>query len=768
MGKDYKSLILGLGLIGAGFLGACNSISVTKDDISIIPAPFNIVVENDFFELPKQCTIGISDKTLIPAADYLAGILGRSTGCQLVVKEGKGDINLSLSTSSDGDGYSLVSTCDEVTISGNSYAGVIYGIATLRQLLPHQVESRKTVEGIDWTIPAVNIKDTPRFQWRGLMLDVSRHFYDKDEVKELLDLMALYKMNKFHWHLTDDQGWRIEIKKYPMLTEKGAWRKYNSHDKTCMSLARQNDNTDYLIPEERTIVMDGDTLYGGFYTQNDIKEIVSYAQVRGIDVIPEIDMPGHMLAAVSNYDGVSCFKTTGWGQTFSSPVCPGKDSALEFCKNIYSEIIPLFPYKYIHIGGDEVEKTNWKRCPDCQRRIRENNLKSEEELQSWFIHEMEAFFNSKGKEMIGWDEILEGGLSKTATVMWWRSWVKDAPAKTTSQGNNIIFTPNSHFYLDYQQDKKTLSNIYNYDPAAEFTDKPELVNQVLGVQGNIWCEWIPSRERMQYMVVPRMQAIAEVGWSNPEHKDWNGFIDRLTDHFERLDEMNVNYRIPDLEGFYDSNVFVGEANVDVTCIDPNAQIHYTTDGSIPTLESPKYDGNLKITDNTDLVFRTFRPDGKPCDVFKTRFIKGEFSPAASITPSNKGLKAVWYNFAGDKCTDIDKAEINGEYSIADVSIPEGVNGRIGLVINGFINIPADGIYTFALTSDDGSTLVIDGDKVVDNDGPHSPREVIGQKAMSKGYHPIELRYFDSNGGVLKMEVRDGEGNVLPVSDLYAY
>lgn len=764
MGIDYKSFIVGLGLIGV----ACNSFSATKDDISIIPAPLNMVVKNDLFELPERCTIGISDKTLMPAANYLAGILSRSTGFKLTVKEGKGDINLSLSDSADGDGYNLVSTSDEVTISGNSYAGVIYGIATLRQLLPHQIESKKVVDGIEWTIPAVNIKDTPRFQWRGLMLDVSRHFYDKDEVKELLDLMALYKMNKFHWHLTDDQGWRIEIKKYPKLTEKGAWRKYNSHDKTCMSMAIQNDNTDYLIPEEKTIIMDGDTLYGGFYTQNDIKEIVSYAQVRGIDVIPEIDMPGHMLAAVSNYDGVSCFKTTGWGQTFSSPVCPGKDSAIEFCKNVYSEIIPLFPYKYIHIGGDEVEKTNWKKCPDCQKRIKENNLRSEEELQSWFIHEMEAFFNSKGKKMIGWDEILEGGLSKTATVMWWRSWVTDAPKRTTSQGNNIIFTPNSYFYLDYQQDKRTLHNIYNFDPAVEFTDKPELINQVLGVQGNIWCEWIPSRERMQYMAVPRMQAIAEIGWSNPVHKDWNGFIDRLSVHFDRLDEMNINYRIPDLEGFYDSNVFVGETNVDLTCIDPNVQIHYTTDGSIPTLKSPKYNGNLKITDNTDLVFRTFRPNGKPCDIFKTRFIKGEFSPATSITPLNKGLKAIWYNFAGDKCTDIDKAEKVGEYLITDISIPEGVNGRIGLVINGLINIPADGIYTFALMSDDGSTLVIDGDKIVDNDGLHSPREIIGQKAMSKGYHPIEVRYFDSNGGVLKMEVRNEKGNVLPASGLFAY
>lgn len=256
------------------------------------------------------------------------------------------------------------------------------------------------------------------------------------------------------------------------------------------------------IPEDKIRIVEGDTLYGGYYTQEDIKDVIAYAKVRGIDIVPEIDMPGHMLAAVSNYEGVSCFNETGWGSTFSSPVCPGKDSALEFCKNIYAELIDLFPYKYVHIGGDEVEKTNWKKCPDCQKRMRDNNLKTEEELQSWFIHDMERFFNEKGKEMIGWDEIIEGGLSKTATVMWWRSWVKDAAAQATGQGNPVIFTPNGQFYLDYAEDKNSIASIYNLNTADGLT--PEQQALILGVQGNIWCEWIPSNARMQYMAIPRL------------------------------------------------------------------------------------------------------------------------------------------------------------------------------------------------------------------------------------------------------------------------
>ena len=579
-------------------------------------------------------------------------------------------------------------------------------------------------------------------------------------------VMALYKMNKFHWHLTDDQGWRIEIKKYPLLTEKGAWRKFNSHDRECIRQSKTDNNPDMAIPEDKIRIVEGDTLYGGYYTQEDIKDVIAYAKIRGIDIIPEIDMPGHMLAAVSNYEGVSCFNETGWGSVFSSPVCPGKDSALEFCKNIYAELIALFPYKYVHIGGDEVEKTNWKKCPDCQKRMHDNNLKTEEELQSWFIHDMERFFNGKGKEMIGWDEIIEGGLSKTATVMWWRSWVKDAATKATAQGNPVIFTPNGQFYLDYAEDKNSMASIYNLDTTDNLT--PEQQSLILGVQGNIWCEWIPSNARMQYMAIPRLLAIAELGWSKPEQKDWNAFKQRLSDQFERLNIMGINYRIPDLEGFNAVNAFIGEGTINVTCLDPTAEIHYTTDGSTPTLQSPVYEGPIKVTETTDFTFCTFRPNGKKGDIAKTRFIKSEYTPSVTAAPSNPGLKATWHEFKGNKCSEIEKAPVNGTYPVEDVMIPKKVKGNIGLIIKGYFNAPQDDIYTFALLSDDGSTLTIDSEQIVDNDGPHGPKEIVGQKALAKGYHPMELRYFDQNGGQLKLKVTGSDGKEIPFTHLYAH
>lgn len=381
----YKRLFYTCTLAGALLANmSCTSTSDTSvSEINIIPLPSSISQESGSFLLKDGMTIGISDKSLMPAAEYLSSLLNRSTGYHLSIQEGEeGDIQLSLADSfSPKEGsYSLHIDKKKVTISSGNYGGFIAGIQTIRQLFPAEIESMTELPGNTWTLPAVTITDEPRFSWRGVMLDVSRHFYSPDEVKELLDLMALYKLNKFHWHLTDDQGWRIEIKKYPLLTEKGAWRPFNSQDRECMRRAQAEDNPDFEIPAEKLRIVQGDTLYGGFYTQEEIKEIVRYAGIRGIDVIPEIDMPGHMLAAVSNYGGVSCFAQTGWGKTFSSPVCPGKESALEFCKNVYAEVIPLFPYKYIHLGADEVEKTNWKKCPDCQKRMKEEGLKTEEEL----------------------------------------------------------------------------------------------------------------------------------------------------------------------------------------------------------------------------------------------------------------------------------------------------------------------------------------------------------------------------------------------------
>ena len=755
--------------LGIALMTGCNDVPLTIKEASILPIPVSLKQDTTCFVLPKSTTIGINDPQLKPAAEYLASILSPATGYSFKISEGQGNINLGIGTiEGTEDAYTLVSNPESVNITGNTYHGVIAGIQSLRQLFPAEIEADKKVSGMSWGIPSVQIQDAPRFGWRGLMLDVSRHFYSKEEVMEFLDLMALYKLNKFHWHLTDDQGWRLEIKKYPLLTEKGAWRKFNNHDRDCIKYAAEQDNPDYEIPADKIQIIEGDTLYGGFYTQEDVKEVIAYAQVRGIDIIPELDMPGHMLAAVSNYDAVSCFEETGWGSTFSSPVCPGKDSALEFCKNVYTELIELFPYEYVHIGGDEVEKTNWKKCPDCQARMKEHGLKTEEELQAWFIHEMEKFFNSKGKKMIGWDEIIEGGLSETATVMWWRSWAKLAPSQTTGQGNDLIFTPNAPFYLDYAQDKKSVQNIYRYDPMKEVpdADKQHLVK---GVQGNIWCEWIPSRERMHYMAAPRMLAIAELGWSANDRKDWTDFQARMADQFGRLNVMDIQYRIPDLEGFMKKNVFIGEKKVEITCLDPSASIHYTTDGSTPTLESPKYNGNLVLTETTDLTLRVFRPTGKRSDIVKAYFEKTEYIPATTAAPSNPGLKATWHDFKGKNCTEIASAPVKKTYRVEDVTIPRDVRSYIiGLTYKGYINIPEDGIYSFYLSSDDGSMLYIDGKQVIDNDGLHAPGEVTGQAALKQGYHPIEVQYFDHGGGSINLKVCGNDGKEIPFTYLYAH
>ena len=744
---------------GALLLQSCGGAARPEGPITIVPVPTQLEETNGGFKLSDGATIGAMSDDLMPAAEYLASILTPATGYTITPTQGEGTITLAIGdVAGNPGGYTFKATGSKVEITGNNYAGVIAGIETLRQLLPAQIEAKTVVDSVAWVIPTVNIADAPRFEWRGLMLDVSRHFYTKEEVMNLLDLMALYKMNKFHWHLTDDQGWRIEIKKYPLLTEKGAWRKFNSQDRTCQHLARTTGNPDYEIPEDKIRVVEGDTLYGGFYTQDDIREVVAYAQVRGIDVVPEIDMPGHMLAAVSNYKGVSCFDETGWGTTFSSPVCPGKDSAMEFCKNIYDELISLFPYEYVHIGGDEVEKTNWKKCPDCQKRMRENGLENEDQLQSWFIHQMEDFINSKGKKMIGWDEIIEGGLSKTATVMWWRDWVKQSPALAAGQGNQVIFSPNGNFYLDYQEDKNSIPKIYEFDMTNGLPEDQQ--HLVMGVQGNIWCEWIPSNERMQYMAVPRMIAIAELGWSEPSRKDLKDFRERLSAQFERLNIMGVNYRVPDLEGFNQVNAFIGEGNVEVSCLDPNAQIRYTTDGTTPTMESALYEGPIKVNETTDFTFATFRPNGTRSDVTTTRFVKDEYAPAVAEAGSEPGLTTTWYDFRGNKCADIEKAPKKGTYTTKTVEIPAEAKGNIGLVTTGYFVAPADGIYTFALMSDDGSMLKIDGAEIVDNDGPHGPKEIVGQKALAKGAHKLEARYFDQNGGQLRLVITDAEGNVI--------
>ena len=760
----FKKLSSSFLIVSACIFSSCTP--TVKQEIAILPTPVSLTEQSGSFVLKDGMKIGVSDQSLFPAVGYLQEILRNviSTSVEVTTDKDQVDMYFQLKDTGGKPGsYRLQSTPEYIQIEASDYSGIISAITTIRQLLPAAIEVQG--EKQTYSIPVVQIEDVPRFEWRGFMLDASRHFWSKDEVKHVLDLMSLYKLNKFHWHLSDDQGWRIEIEKYPLLTEKGAWRKFNEQDRICMARAKEEDNTDFLIPEDKIRIVEGDTLYGGYYTHDDIKEIVAYATQRGIDVIPEIDMPGHFLAAISQYPELACDGLIGWGETFSSPVCPGKDATLEFCRNVFKEVFELFPYEYVHMGGDEVEKANWKKCPLCQKRIRTKKLGSVEELQAWFVRDIEKFFLANGKKLIGWDEVVADGLSSDAAITWWRSWAKDALPTATAQKQKVIACPNEYFYFDYAQDQNSVKKILAYDPCADERLSPEQKKYIWGVQANLWAEWIPTMKRIEYLIVPRMIALSEIAWAEPTAKPGlEEFYRQLVPQFKRMDVMRVNYRVPDLQGFYKVNAFIDETTVELTCPLPGTEIRYTTDGSMPTKESALYNGALEVGKTTDFAFRTFRPDGSPSDVVRTKYVKAPYAEAVTAPAAlQPGLKAVWHDFRGNLCADIDAAPVKGEYVVESVSIPEEVKGNIGLVLTGYLEVPADGIYTFALLSDDGSTLMLDGELLGDNDGAHSPVEIIVQKALKAGLHPIEVRYFDCNGGVLQMELvnEKGEKEVLP-------
>lgn len=760
----FKKLSSSLLIVSACVFSSCTP--TVKQEIAILPTPVSLTEQSGSFVLKDGMKIGVSDQSLFPVVGYLQEILRNviSSSVEVTTDKNQVDIYFQLKDTGGKPGsYKLQSTPEYIQVEANDYSGIISAITTIRQLLPAAIEVQG--EKQTYSIPVVQIEDVPRFEWRGFMLDASRHFWSKDEVKHVLDLMSLYKLNKFHWHLSDDQGWCIEIEKYPLLTEKGAWRKFNEQDRICMARAKEEDNTDFLIPEDKIRIVEGDTLYGGYYTHDDIKEIVAYATQRGIDVIPEIDMPGHFLAAISQYPELACDGLIGWGETFSSPVCPGKDATLEFCQNVFKEVFELFPYEYVHMGGDEVEKANWKKCPLCQKRIRTEKLGSVEELQAWFVRDMEKFFLANGKRLIGWDEVVADGLSSDAAITWWRSWAKDALPTATAQKQKVIACPNEYFYFDYAQDQNSVKKILAYDPCSDDRLSPEQKKYIWGVQANLWSEWIPTMKRIEYLIVPRMIALSEIAWAEPAAKpSLEEFYRQLVPQFKRMDVMRVNYRVPDLQGFYKVNAFIDETTVDLTCPLPGTEIRYTTDGSMPTKESTLYNGALDVTETTDFAFRTFRPDGSPSDVAHTKYVKAPYAEAVTAPAAlQPGLKAVWHDFRGNLCADIDAAPVKGEYVVESVSIPEEVKGNIGLVMTGYLEVPADGIYTFALLSDDGSTLTLDGELLGDNDGAHSSVEIIVQKALKAGLHPIEVRYFDCNGGVLQMELvnEKGEKEMLP-------
>ena len=511
-------------------------IATSFAEVNIIPKPTVVTEKEGEFLLKDGLTIGANDASLTPAAEYLQEMLTRATGLNIKAKGKKGKIQLSIVSPDENDeSYELQADKKGILITAHSYRGIINGIATLRQLLPNEIESKHRVSGVEWTVPAVSIQDSPNFHWRGLMLDPVRHFYSIEETKQLLDDMALYKLNKFHWHLTDDQAYRIEIKAYPKLTEDGAWHPFNGLDRGCMDRAAKENNPSLLLPWKYIKRVNDKELYGGFYTQDEIRDVVAYAAVRGIDIIPELDMPGHNSVACQCYPWLSCT------QNGIDPLCLGRESTIEFAEKVYAEVFKLFPYEYVSIGGDEVNRGRWSQCPECQKRIETQGLKDVSELQAWFTKHMEKFFNANGKRILGWDEILEGGLSKTATVHWWRGDHPDVTQRATGMGNEVVLCPFTFCYFDYGQDNNTLRHIYDGDIVP--TDlTPAQLKLIKGMQANIWGEWIPTVARMHWQVFPRALALAEKAWTPRSEQKWDDFLPRLKSHLARLDAMGIQYR----------------------------------------------------------------------------------------------------------------------------------------------------------------------------------------------------------------------------------
>ncbi len=513
---------------------------------NVIPRPEALIPQKGSFEITGNTKILYfpADREIEGVANFFAGLLKNSSGMNLKVeaavseKPSEGNILFVIKKIPLGDeGYRLAVDADKVTLISSTADGVFYGVQTIRQLMPAKLESDGQGENNPMTILSVAVEDMPRFPYRGLHLDVGRHFFPPEFIKKYLDVMALYKYNTFHWHLTEDQGWRIEIKKYPKLTEVGAYRKE--------TLVGRYTRKDQKFDGKR---------YGGYYTQEEVRDIVAYAKKLHITVIPEIELPGHSLAALASYPELGCTGgpyevATVWG-VHKDVYCAGNDETFKFLEGILSEVIDLFPSKYIHIGGDECPKERWKECNKCQVRIKKEGLKDEHELQSYFIRRIEKFLNENGREIIGWDEILEGGLAPGATVMSWRG-VKGG-IQAAKMDHDVIMTPGEYCYLDHYQGPKEkeplaiggflpLEKVYSYDPVPEELDKNE-AKHILGTQGNVWTEYMATTDYVEYMVYPRACALAEVGWTSKEYMNYDDFLKRLEPNLERLKVMGVNYR----------------------------------------------------------------------------------------------------------------------------------------------------------------------------------------------------------------------------------
>ena len=603
MNNRLTKRILAVAVIAACSWAVTSAKTITGN-LNVVPQPYSVIqdLEAAPFVINKSTVIAYPEGNAVMQrnAEFLASYIAKSCGfAPRVAPESKAKRVIVLAVDAgigNSEGYRLKCDNNGVTITGGSEVGVFYGIQTLYKSLPVTKGS-----GNEAAVPAGEVNDMPRFTYRGFMLDVGRHFYPVEYIKEVIDMLAMHNINYFHWHLTEDQGWRIEIKKYPRLTEVGSVRKRT-------------------LIDQKTQTYD-ETPHYGYYTQEDAREVVAYAAERHITVIPEIDLPGHMMAALVAYPELGC--TGGpyempcrWG-VFDDVLCGGNEATLQFAKDVLCEIMDIFPSPYIHIGGDECPKKHWKTCAKCQAKIKELGLEDtaehskENQLQTYFMGEVGKLINSRGRKMMGWDEMLEGGLAPGATVM---SWTSPKPAaKTARLHHDVVVTPIQYLYFSnpYHNGRKgikSLQRVYNFEPMpSELTADEQ--KYVIGTQGCLWTEWTRDTVKVEWQILPRMAALSELQWAQPEKKDFNNFLQRLTPLLKVYDSRGFSYR-KDLHEVYVQCFkckYEGKSRVELTTL--AGEIYYTLDGSEPNKQSMRYYGNIVVDNGVILKAVAYRPDG---------------------------------------------------------------------------------------------------------------------------------------------------------------
>lgn len=713
--------------------------------INIIPAPASLVQNEGNFKLNKNTQMYASTPEAKTVAEFFAAKINTATGYTIGVadKEAADGISLVIDAALDvnDEGYTLDVTENGVRIMAKTPQGLFYGMQSFMQLLPAEIESTSAVQGITWTAPAVSIKDEPRFGYRGIMLDPCRHFIPVENMKKQLDVLALFKINRMHWHLTDDQGWRIEIKKYPKLTE---------------------------ISSKR---IDGEgTEYSGFYTQEEIKEVVQYAADRFITIVPEIELPGHEMAAIAAYPELSCKGEPGtpriiWGVE-DIVMCAGKEEPFQFMEDVITEVAALFPGEYFHIGGDECPKTSWKNCPLCQARIRKEGLKAdkehsaEEKLQSYFVQRMEKVVNKLGKKMIGWDEILEGGLAPSATVMSWRG--EEGGIAAANMNHEVIMTPSSEgMYIDqFQGDYKispvsiggltTVERVYKYNPVPDTLAKAGKGHFIQGVQCNVWSEYLYNTDIMEYRIYPRILALSEIAWTPLDKKNYKDFERRLDNAQVRLDEHGINYYIPQPEqpnGSCDFVAFTDKATMEFTTNRPVKMV-YTLDGTTPTQESTVYTTPFDITETTTVKIASVLPSGKMSKPRTILVEKQALAPAKEVAKTTPGLKMQVTDgmfLESSKLASIKNWKDAPCKQLRDVTTyvktDESMRGvkQYAAIATGYVNIPEDGVYYI---SSDLEEVWIDGKLMVNNGGEvkrFSRHDT--SVALAKGLHEFKVVFL---------------------------